>query len=705
MKDKPSQSVQGPQTNIYGDANGPILSGMFQETVTLNYNAPSGSFRIPIQKPPRPEKFIGREKELTDLLRDLQPGRSITICGPGGIGKTAFVAETIWRLVPNNNPPDTFPDGIIFHDFYRQPQADLALEAIARAYGEDLRPSLSEAARRALAGRQALLVLDGTEAVDDLEAILSVAGSCGILITTRRHSDAPADWSDLPSLPMEQAIQLLKFWGHEWVADEAASKYICELVGCLPLAVQLVGRYLAYRCQLAIDYLDWLKETPLVALDMGQRQHQSIPLLMERSLAQVDESARTCLGVIGILAIEPFNPELIAIALEITEQEANRILGVLVDYGLLIRPNFSYQVTHALIHTFAREKLVPRNSALVRLAYHYYDFVITQSSIGLSGYSNLDDHLAHILAVQSACLEASEWKAVYNLAWAMVAYLDLRGHWIERATVLEAALLAARKDCALYFEGAILNSIGTTYNNLGNYRQAIEFLEQSLSIARRIKDYQGEGAALSNIGNAYLAIGNIQQAIKFYEQHLSIARKIKDRHGEGGAMGNIGIAYYYLGQIQQAIEFYEQDLAIAREIEDRRGEGKSLCCLGVGYLKIGETRRAIEFFKKHLAISREIGDRQGEGNALCNLGLGYEKLGETQQSIEFYDQSLLISREIRDRLAEGHALWNVSLVLNELGQLAQAIDRAQSALSVYEQIENPQAEKVRQKLAEWKRSE
>ncbi len=53
-------------------------------------------------------------------------------------------------------------------------------------------------------------------------------------------------------------------------------------------------------------------------------------------------------------------------------------------------------------------------------------------------------HIAPISsAVQSACLDASEWKVVYNLAWAIEAYLDLQGHRTELVNVLEAGLSAA----------------------------------------------------------------------------------------------------------------------------------------------------------------------------------------------------------------------------------------------------------------------
>jgi hypothetical protein len=112
----------------------------------------------PLQKPPRVPNFVGREEELESLLCDLNPCQVITLCGLAGIGKTALVIEAIWQLTPENEPPERFPDGIIFHTFHNKPDADLALEAIAKAYCEELSPSPAEAARRALSGRQALLI-------------------------------------------------------------------------------------------------------------------------------------------------------------------------------------------------------------------------------------------------------------------------------------------------------------------------------------------------------------------------------------------------------------------------------------------------------------------------------------------------------------------------------------------------------------------
>jgi len=164
-----------------------------------------------------------------------------------------------------------------------------------------------------------------------------------------KHSDAPAEWSDLRPLPIDYAARLLRDWGKGWAADEAICYRICELLGGLPLAVFLAGRYLAQHKLLAAEYLDWLEEAPLDALDMGDQRHQSIPLLMDRTTEKISEMGRVALGIVGILSPEPFESKLIQIALGMKPKEANRHLGELVNYGLLQRQTIDYQVTHSLI--------------------------------------------------------------------------------------------------------------------------------------------------------------------------------------------------------------------------------------------------------------------------------------------------------------------------------------------------------------------
>ncbi len=60
----------------------------------------------------------------------------------------------------------------------------------------------------------------------------------------------------------------------------------------------------------------------------------------------------------------------------------------------------------------------------------------------------------------------------------------------------------------------------------------------------------------------------------------------------------------------------------------------------------------ITWLEAAVKAAREIGDRRGEGNALGNLGLAYKNLGEPRRAIELHEQALRIFEEIEDPNAE-----------------------------------------------------
>ena len=251
---------------------------------------------------------------------------------------------------------------------------------------------------------------------------------------------------------------------------------------------------------------------------------------------------------------------------------------------------------------------------------------------------------------------------------------------------------------------AVLRALGVRYDRLSDFRTAQKHWTEALEIATKLNDRQAESSVLGNLGVTCKNMGKTRRAIELYEKQLVIAREIGDRRGEGRALGNLGVAYKIMGETRRSIEYNEQALAIDRETGDRRAESNALGNLGVAYNRLGETRRAIEFYEQALTIHREIGDRQGEGSALGSLGLVYAALGETPRAIGLYEQRLDIARETGDRRGEGTGLWNMSLALDKLGDRAQAIAHAEAALKMLEQTEDPNADKVRQQLAEWRKA-
>ena len=409
----------------------------------------------------------------------------------------------------------------------------------------------------------------------------------------------------------------------------------------------LAGRYLAQRHQHACEFVAWLEQTGLEALHFADRPSKSIPLLMARSLEQVSAAAQAAFGVVGILAFAPFDAAVVAAGLHIAEPAAHQALGELVDYGLVLRPDDTYQVTHALAHAYARTHARPTNTdAIARLARHYAALAQAECRNGPAGFAVLDRQRSHIVTVQAAALKAGQWDAVRRITWKLKDYLDLKGYVFHRLIVVQAGLDAARAVGDRYDEGQFLNESGLAHYSLGEHSRATELYLQALAIAREIGDQEGEGNALGNLGLAYATLGDTQRAIGLYEQALALDRAIGDRRGEGADLGNLGLAYYSLGETRRAIELYAQRLAIAREIEDPRGEAIALGNLGNAYAALGEPRRAVELYEQQLVITRSIGDRRSEAIGNWNLGEAYEMEGDLPRAIAHMELCLAYEQEI-----------------------------------------------------------
>ncbi|MBD2201210.1 CHAT domain-containing protein [Calothrix sp. FACHB-1219] len=256
----------------------------------------------------------------------------------------------------------------------------------------------------------------------------------------------------------------------------------------------------------------------------------------------------------------------------------------------------------------------------------------------------------------------------------------------------QQALIIYREIKDLKGEGKALNSIGATYNFLGDYRKAIEYEEKALNIFRAIGERQYEGKALGNLGNAYDNLGEYKKAIYYHNEDLKIAREVKDSQGELQSLVNLGNAYLALGNYPQAIEYYQQSLKIAREIKDLQGEGTTLNNLGNAYFNLGEYSKAIEYHQESLSIAQKIRNRYGEGSALVNLGNVYYVLGDYPKAIEYNQQSLDIAREIKDLQGEGYALGNLGNTYYSQGNYPKSIEKYQEQLRIAQKIKDLQGE-------------
>lgn len=603
--------------------------------------------RLPSSPPPRDlpaldSHFLGRDNELAYLLANLRPGKVITVCGPGGMGKSALAAQAADQLEMSR-----FPDGILFHSFYNQPDTGAALAYIAEAFGREASPSQAAAARRALAGKKALLILDGAEEADDLKAVLDLRGSCGVLITSRRRQDCPDKRLDLQPLASEAAAQLLRAWiGGESESDQETLERICTRLGNWPVALRIAGRYLSRTDEQAEEYLEWLVKEPFKELGEGNHAEENAALLLKRSLEQVSEDARLVLGLFGALAFTPLSREPVRAVLDDDIRRGRSAINSLVNFGLLVRDDERWQTSHALVHSYARTELPLNDERLKRLAAYYIRFCEEQSKAGLPGYARLDKERAHCLRLIATCLKCRLHKEVSALVKAIDIYLDLQGHWTELLAAVKMNLTAAQQAGDRRDEGGCLNILGLTSWKCGEYMTALEYCEQSLIICREVSDKYVEGQTRNNIATIYNAQGDYAKALEQYEQSLKIRREIGYRKGEGVTLNNISQVYMSQGKPEQALQYLKKALPLSQEAGDKVGEGATLNNIARIYAAQGDPAKALQYWEQALVIKREVGDRAGEAVTCWNIGLTYQKQGDLSKSEKYINDAVRIEEEI-----------------------------------------------------------
>uniref|UniRef100_UPI0040577D0B tetratricopeptide repeat protein n=1 Tax=Candidatus Electronema sp. TaxID=2698783 RepID=UPI0040577D0B len=635
--------------NVTG--TGSIFSGSGHVHVEQHiHSAPPSS--PPRHLPSLDTCFLGRDKQLAELLPLLHPGKVVAVCGPGGMGKSALAAQAVHQLEPAR-----FPDGIIFHSFYSHPRIEQALQRSAKAFGIEAKPSLEIAVEDALAGRKALLILDGAEEADDLPALLKLRGGCEVLITSRKRSDAPGARLDLKPLAEQDAAAV--FREYSGVAeDDASVAGICKILDGWPVGLRIAGRYCSSTGESAADYLRFLSKVPFKRLASGEHQEENAALLLRRSVEKVSADTRLALGLAGCLAFAPIAREPVMAVLDGDELRSADALGELVNYGLLEKREERWQISHALVHTYAREELALSKEELARLAQYYITFCEAQSAAGKEGYAILDGERAHCQRLIESCLESNLWQEVQYLVRAITIYLDMQGHWTEQLAALEMNLTAARQEGDRNDEHWCLNSLGYTCYRRGEHEQALSWYEQSLAIARELGDRQGEGVTLNNRAIIYLQQGKHELALEQYKQSLSIQREIGDRKGEGATLNNIGRLYRSQGDNETALQYYEQCLPIVREIGNKLLEGGTLNNIAAIVGAQGKPAKALEYFKQGLAIAQELGNRDGEIRTCWNLSLTYLDLGDIAQAEEHISQAVQLAEQIGHPLLE---IWREGL--------------------------------------------
>jgi predicted ATPase/DNA-binding winged helix-turn-helix (wHTH) protein len=595
--------------------------------------------------------FIGREREIANVVRLLASARLLTLTGAGGCGKTRLALEAARKLTAG------FRDGMWLVDLTPLSEAGLVPQTVASAL--DVRPgpnrSFGDALSDYFRARQVLLVLDNCEhliaaCARFLAPLLRAAPRLTILATSRERLaiDGETVWRvpslSLPDSGQPASVETLSrceavclFLERAAGVDPAFAMTtgnapivadVCRRLDGIPLAIELAAARLNV---LTIDQIHSRLNDRFRLLTGGSRtavaRQRTLEAAVEWSYDLLSEPERRLLRRLSVFAggwtIE--TAEDACSDVEVERDAVVDLLSRLVDKSLVVVDNEAdgsrrYRFLES-VRQYGRERLAAPGEADDIRNRHLAVFLdlarraepeLTKADQvrWLNRLQAEHDNLRSALEWSLAAPDASDRSL--EMATMLFWFWMKRGYFAEGQRSLERALATgARPRSALRAQA--LMGLGNMTFFQGDFARTRALLGESELLARAAGELSVAAFALGISAIAAKEMGDHSEGARLAAEGLAAGRASDLPWMQAPSLTCLAYEALHARDFDRAGRLHEQGLELLRERGEKWGMGIVLFDLAV--LRVVQERHpeARALSAEGIALYQEFGDRRGIG--------------------------------------------------------------------------------------------
>lgn len=659
--------------------------------------------------------FIGRTRELRDVMGLLDEHRLVTLSGAGGAGKTRLAMRVAEELLGN------FPDGLRVAELGAVRDADVLIDEIAQRFavtrvaGTPMIRSMAEY----IGAQRVLLVLDNCEQVIDSAAalcrdLLTACPNLRVLATSRERLGVTGEaLYRVPSLslPAEDATVEVAH-GHDAVrlfaerSQLASSEFvltpdnveavvsICRRLDGIPLALELAAA--RTRSLSPAQILGRLDERfrLLTAADRNAEGRQRTLLsTIEWSHDLLGADERLLFRRLGVFAagFALTSAEHVCSGEGIDEFDVTDLLMALVDKSMVAtdsaRDGTTRYVLLETLREFARRQLDDAGERDVleqRHADHYANLAAQlqaqQRGGDLGGaLVRLDQDEAEYRASLRRTLDARQLETTGRLVGGLGFLWYSSGQHREGLQWCDD-LFALDPDLADPVLADALHSYGSLLGVMGHTGRAIEVLEQQVEIRRRLNDRERLGAALNNLGDWYFERGRYDDGERTLAEAI-VELRSAGTYGVSLALGTLASGRFNQGAFELAARDYEESLAEARRAEHPHSIAVAMCGLGRSLLALGRPDAARPHLIEERERYEELTIAPGVVDCTILLGVTERELGDPEAAAR---QLLAALTETGIHWSDDADYWTLQFAASVISDRATAAVLVGAATAAYE---------------------
>ena len=679
--------------------------------------------------PAEPNSFVGRERDLAELALLLTDVRALTLCGPGGIGKTRLALRLGAELAPD------YPDGTWLAELADLADPDLVTRRVAQTLGirEEPDRSLAETLADALRSRHLLLILDTCEHLVDACATLvqQLLAGCRwvrVIATSREPLRVRGEqvWR-VPPLELPAALENMpaeEMLEHEAVrlfTDRAAAvrpgfvlgaenaepvARLCRMLDGIPLAIELAAARIR---ALAVEQVADRLSDRFGLLAAGDRtaplRQQTLRAAVDWSYELLTPQEQALLRRLSVFS--GWNLEMaeeVCADGQIPADDILDLLAALIDKSLVsldgeVTGDARYRLLDTIREYAAGLLAASGEREIIRAAHRDYlmqlgDGIVARAFLSgdppwrerVAMYRRIEVERANYRAALAECLERGDASRGLRLCVA------LRSPWVSYGDVSEGIswfdrFLALRADVPPRGQARARVCRGELAFELQDYATAGECARAGLEIFRAADGPReaAEAGALRLLGLVSLRAGMNGEALASVEASVEAARAAHDNWEEGLALAARAAVIARQGQLSEAQSAFAEALEVIRH---NNGWGVAQTMYGFGTLARvrGDYAAALQHFRDALALYQEIDSRPEI--ARCLAGIGWVAMAQLDLDLAARSlaDSLQLSLATGQRLAIARGIEAFAALAVIRDDLAAAVRLAGAGAALREAI-------------------
>ena len=653
--------------------------------------------------------FVGREREVVEVKRELAMTRLLTLTGTGGAGKTRLALEVARDLA------GTCPEGAWFVDLAPLSEPEVVPQAVAAALEVREEPGrpLTDTLADVLSGKNLLVLLDNCEhlieaAADLVDVLLGRCPGLRVVATSREPLGVEGEvlWR-VPPLSVPQAStpsdDLHEYAAVRLFVDRACLKVpafgitrenagavceVCRRLEGVPLAVELAA---ARMGSAAVEQLARRLDDALAVLSSGPRtaspRQRTMRATLQWSFGLLSEKQRAAFrrlsGFAGGFTLEAAEAVLPEEGLE--EAEVLDLVSALVDKSLLIvgigsGHTLRYRMLEP-VWQFAREKLEESGEAesMKRSHAEYFLTLAEEAEPELKGPDQvewlvrLEAEHDNMRAALSWALQQGEAELAIGLGDTLWSFWYRRGYhsegrrWLEGALAIDGWRSPQSRAMALGGLGMLAVQQGDVDRVQEAGEEGLELLAQAGSEASGAKIY-----LLSVSGYVALIREDYERATRLYEESLPLSREMRDDWALAFSLFGLALVSDRVGDPNRSAELYEESIDLFRQLGDKFSLAFGLNALGLAECSRGDLVRAEKLTEESVALLREQGAGGDAAAGLHDLGWMALLRDDLGRAADLYEEALTVAWDIERNPVVFSALEGFACLAGAHGEAKRA---------------------------------